>query len=223
MASTKGKIIRLFSRFALERATVLSVEAFGGFQLVRLRSTIDGYAAGTKVQLLLPSDEVRTYTPIRHPEGMLLLGWKHADGPGARWLAEVQPGAIIPFIGPQRSLSIDDSPIVLVGDETSVAVAAALSIERPGFVHAVIQSDAPSDVCLAAKAVGLDNVDVVLRADINAIVDAVSDRLSVVRNSVVVLTGCSDLIVAVRDRLRSGGVQNIKTKTYWIPGKVGLD
>ena len=43
------------------------------------------------------------------------------------------------------------------------------------------------------------------------------------RGAIVALTGGSTLIVAVRDALRRDGVANIKTKTYWIPGRTGLD
>ena len=42
-------------------------------------------------------------------------------------------------------------------------------------------------------------------------------------NAIVALTGGSELVVAVRDALRDAGVRSIKTKTYWIPGKRGLD
>src|SRR5690606_30223336 len=131
--------------------------------ILLLRCHLRGFSAGAKVQVLLPTDDVRTYTPIRAPEGMVLLGWKHAGGPGARWLASAREGDELPFVGPQRSLDLAPGQAVLIGDETSVGVAAALSADRPGQVHAVIQSDRPSDVRAAAAAVGLADVDVVPR------------------------------------------------------------
>ncbi|WP_437815675.1 siderophore-interacting protein [Sorangium sp. So ce1078] len=223
MSSVKGKIVRLFSGVALKRAAVVSVQAFGGFQRLRLRSDAQGFSAGAKVQLLLPSDDMRTYTPISSPDGMVLLGWMHAGGPGARWMSNARPGDELPFVGPQRSLSLDAGPVVLVGDETSVAVAAAFAAERPGQVHAVIQSEAASDVRAAAESVGLRQVDVVARGDTAATVDAVKARLSTSPDAVVALTGGSELVVGVRDALRRAGVRNIKTKTYWTPGRAGLD
>jgi len=223
MPSVKGRIVRLVSGVLLERAAVVSVQAIGGFQRVLLRCDIRRFSAGAKVQLLLPSDDVRTYSPIRSPDGMVLLGWKHAGGPGARWMSIARVGDELPFVGPQRSLELDAGPVVLIGDETSVAVAAAFAVERPGHVHAIIQSDAASDVHEAAASVGHHHVDVVARGDTAATVDAVAGKLSTSPDAVVALTGGSELVVGVRDALRRTGVRSIKTKTYWIPGKTGLD
>jgi NADPH-dependent ferric siderophore reductase len=222
MSSAKGRIVRLFSG-VLRRAVVASVRDIGGFRRVLLRCDVPRFSAGAKVQLLLPSDDMRTYTPIRAPDGVTLLGWTHAGGPGARWLAGVQAGEELPFVGPQRSLGLDAGPVVLVGDETSVAVAAAFAVERSTAVHAVIQSDAAAGFREAAASVGLAGVVVVARGDTAASVEAVSAARSTSPSAVVGLTGGSELVVAVRDALRRAGVRNIKTKAYWIPGKTGLD
>jgi len=223
MASTKGKLLRLFSAFGLERATLDSLQEIGSFRRMYLRCNVKAFSAGAKVQLLLPCDDTRTYTPIPAPGGIALLGWKHGDGPGSRWLEQVRVGDELPFVGPQRSLELGAGPVVLIGDETSVAVAAAFAMQRPGQVHTVIQSDAASDVRQAAASVGLQHVDIVVRGDTGATVSAVAAKLSTSTNAVVALTGGSELIVDVRDALRHAGVRNIKTKTYWIPGKTGLD
>lgn len=223
MSSIKGKLVRLFSHVALERATVVSAEPIGGFQRLLLRTNVRAIPAGTKVQLLLPSDDVRTYSPIASPDGMLLLGWLHASGPGARWMANAQPGDVLPFVGPQRSLQLDAGPVVLVGDETSVAVAASFAVERPGQAYAIIQSQGLGDVREAATSVGLSQIDVLKRGDTAATVEAVKARLAQTPNAAVALTGGSELIVAVRDALRRAGVRNLKSKAYWIPGRTGLD
>lgn len=223
MSSVKGKLVRLVSRFALARGTVTSAQIVGGFQRLVLRSDAPRPAAGTKLQLLLPSDDVRTYSPIPSPDGIVLLGWTHAGGPGARWMSNARTGDVLPFVGPQRSLELAAGPVVLVGDETSVAVAAAFAVERPGQVHAVIQSETAAGVRDAAESVGLEQLDVVPRNDTGATLDAVQARLSITPNAVVAVTGGSELVVATRDALRRAGVRNLKTKTYWIPGKAGLD
>lgn len=223
MSSVKGKLVRIVSRVALPRATIISAQLVGGFQRLVLRSDVPKPAAGTKIQLLLPSDDTRTYTPIASSDGMLLLGWIHAGGPGARWIASARPGDVLPFVGPQRSLELDAGPVVIVGDETSVAVAAAFAVERPGQVHAVIKSDAETDVRDAAASVGLRELDVVARGDTGATVGAAAAHLSTSDGAVVGLTGGSELVVNVRDGLRQAGIRNIKTKTYWIPGRTGLD
>nr|PZN18807.1 MAG: hypothetical protein DIU78_22200 [Pseudomonadota bacterium] len=215
--------MRLVSRFALARGTVTSAHVVGGFQRLVLKSDAKKPAAGTKLQLLLPSDDVRTYSPIPSPDGIVLLGWTRAGGPGARWMSNARVGDVLPFVGPQRSLELAAGPVVLVGDETSVAVAAALAVERPGEVHAVIQSDTADGVRAAAESVGLRRLDVVPRGDTAATLEAVKAKLSRTPNAIVAVTGGSELVVAVRDALRRAGVTNVKTKTYWIPGKTGLD
>jgi NADPH-dependent ferric siderophore reductase len=223
MSSAKGKIVRLFSGIALRRAAVVAAHEIGGFQRLVVRCDGPGFSAGTKVQLLLPSDDMRTYTPIACPGGMVLLGWKDAGGPGTRWISKAQAGDELLFVGPQRSLELDAGPVVLVGDETSVAVAAAFAAERRKQIHAVIQADAVVDVRAAASAVGLHELDIVARGDTASLVDAVVTHLSASRDACVALTGGSELVVRVRDALRQADVRNIKTKTYWIPGRTGLD
>jgi NADPH-dependent ferric siderophore reductase len=223
MASTKGRIVRLISGLALERATVKETRSIGGFQRLVMECKVPALKAGMKVQVLLPSDDMRTYTPIPCPDGMVLLGWKHVSGPGATWLSTAKLGDELPFVGPQRSLDLDPGPILLVGDETSVAVAAALSLERPGKVRAVIQSEDEVGVRNAAASVGLMDIVVVGRGDTLSTASAAATYLAEVPGATVALTGGSQLIVGVREQLRQRDGRALKTKTYWIPGRVGLD
>jgi NADPH-dependent ferric siderophore reductase len=222
MASGKGKVLRLLSGVLLKRAAILDAEGVGGFRRLVVRAVVPPFSAGAKIQVLLPSDEVRTYTPIPSPHGMTLLAWTHAGGPGARWMANVGVGENIQFIGPQRSLQLAPGRVVIVGDETSVAVAAAFEAERPRQVHAVIQSSSGQDVRAAAAAVGLTSLDVVSPGDTNTTA-AIVGKLAATPGTALALTGCSALVVSVRDVLRAVGAKNVKTKPYWIPGRVGLD
>jgi NADPH-dependent ferric siderophore reductase len=221
--SAKGKIARLLGGMFLGRARCASAEDIGGFRHLVLRGDMAAPSAGTKLQMLLPSDDMRTYSPVAMPDGVVLLGWKHAGGPGARWIAEVQPGTEVRFAGPQRSLELAAGPIIIVGDETSVAVAAGFEVERPGQVHAVFQVGAVDDARTAAARLGLRPVAVVPRGDIAGVVDAVAKAHGSIPRAVVAVTGGSELVLAVRSALRTRGITNIKTKTYWVPGKRGLD
>jgi NAD(P)H-flavin reductase len=173
MSSAKGKILRFRSGVVLRRGTVIAARDIGGFQRLVVRCERLHVADGQTVQNLLPSDDTRTYTPIPSPGGMVLLGWKAAGGPGSHWLSNARPGDELAFVAPQRSLELDAGPVVLVGDETSVAVAAAFATERPGQTHAVIHADAAFDVRAAADSVGLYKIDVVARGDLHSLVDAV--------------------------------------------------
>lgn len=221
--SAKGRIIRLLSSLVLERATVIEAREAGGFRRLRLEGRVPSFAAGAKVQLLLPGDDMRTYTPVAAPDGMVLLGWMQAGGPGARFMAQVRVGDELRFVGPQRSLDLPPGPVVLVGDETSVAVAAALAAERPGQVRAIVQAGPRADVPAAAATVSLHAVEVVAAGDTEATVARVGAALSALPGAKVALTGGSPLVLAVREGLRRAGTRDVKSKTYWIPGKSGLD
>lgn len=223
MSSTKGRVFRLLSSMLLKRVSVVEAQAVGGFRRLRLGGDVPTFTAGMKVQLLLPSNDTRTYTPVPSPEGMLLLGWQHAGGPGARWMAGVGKGDELLFLGPQRSLELMPGSVLLVGDETSVAVAASIEADRAGQVHTLIQTDVADDVRAAAASVGLRQVGVVARGDHQTTADVIAAKVSEAPDTAVVLTGCSELVVAVRGLLRAVGIGNVKTKAYWIPGKVGLD
>ncbi len=222
MSSAKGKLVRFLGSAFLKHARVASAEDVGGFRHVVLRGDVPTPRAGTKLQILLPSDDMRTYTPIASPHGVALLGWKRASGPGARWLSDVQPGAELRFAGPQRSLELPGGPVVIVGDETSVGVAASFEAERPGLVHAVFQAGTVEEVHTAAERVGLRQHAVVARGDVAATIEAVIAARATVPKAVVGLTGGSELVRAVRAALRARGISDVKTKTYWIPGKRGL-
>jgi NADPH-dependent ferric siderophore reductase len=224
MSSVKGKLLR-FGSALLQRASVVACSDVGsGFRHITLRSDAPRPAPGTKLQLLLPSDDVRTYTPIAGADGaMVLLAWKHAGGPGARWVSEVAVGHELHFAGPQRSLDLPKGPVVIVGDETSVAVAASYAAERAGQVHAILQGTSPEELRVAAESVGLRPTHVAARGDTNALVEAVVAARAAAPDTMVGLTGGSELVIAVREALRARGIRNVKTKAYWIPGKTGLD
>lgn len=218
MSSFKGKVVRLLSAVAVKRGTVVDAGDVGGFRRLVVRCGVE-VPAGSKVQLLLPTDDMRTYTPIPSKEGMVLLGWTHAGGPGAAWMKRAREGDEVAFVGPQRSLEMEPGPLVVVGDETSVAVAAAFAAARPGDVRAVLQARSVADVRAAAEAVGLAGAEVVAAGDTGATVAAVRAAKA---GASVALTGGAEMIVAVREALRAEGAR-VKTKTYWVPGKTGLD
>nr|HEX4317287.1 hypothetical protein [Kofleriaceae bacterium] len=223
MSSAKGKLVRLFGGFVLSRGTIASSELVGGFRKLVVATDAAPPRAGSKVQVLLPSDDVRTYTPIAssEPRGFTLLGWTRASGPGARWLADaVTAGGAVGFVGPQRSLELPPGKLVIVGDETTVAVAASFARERGDHVQALIEAESTDGVHAAAVAVGLRAITAIGR-DKRA--DLVAAAAELAAGATVAVTGGSQLVVAVRAALRDRGVRDARTKTYWIPGKAGLD
>jgi NADPH-dependent ferric siderophore reductase len=221
--SAKGKLVRWLGGALLKRATIAEARDVGTFRRLLLRGDVGPFTAGAKLQVLLASDDVRTYTPIATEEGMVLLGWKSAGGPGARWMASAATGEEVRFLGPQRSLELASGPVLLVGDETSVAVAAAFARERAGRVHAVFATDAEPELRAAAASVGLERFDVVAREDAAGASARVAELHAEQPAATLALTGGSELVVRVRDALRTRGLTHAKAKAYWIPGRAGVD
>lgn len=176
-----------------ECASVTSVQSIGGFLHHLLSSDVTTIPPGTKVQVLFPSDDIRTYTP----EGMALLAWKHAGGSGSQWMANAKTGDELLFVGPQRSLEIGKSRSC--SSETKPAALSPRVTRRRGLERSTpSQSDAADDIREAARVVGLDYVDVVTRGDTAATVEAIREELVKTSDALVTLTGGSELIVAVR-------------------------
>lgn len=225
MPSAKGKLVRWFGSVVLRHARVMAAEDVGpGFRRLQLQGDTGTPGPGDKLQVLLPTDDVRTYSPIAEPDGsIVLLGVERAGGPGAAWLSTVEVGATVSFAAPRRSLTLPPGPVILVGDETSVAVAAGFERARPGSVHAVFQAQRPDAVEKAAQSVHLKPAHVAPREGLASVVGAVLAARALAPNATVALTGGSELVVAVRAALRERGLRDVKTKAYWIPGKTGLD
>jgi len=223
VSSPKGKIFRLLSSALLTQTTVVEAVEAGGFRRLRLPAGLGVGGAGDKLQLLLPSDDTRTYTPIPSAEGPMLLGWLGAGGPGAAWFGAVAPGDPVLFLGPQRSLVVPPGPVVIVGDETSVAVAAAFAAERPGAGAALIEAGDLGGTRAAAASVGLGPIEVFGREQTAAVVAAVGARLAAMPGATVALTGGAARIVSVRAALTAAGLPRAQTKTYWIAGRRGID
>lgn len=223
MASLKGRLVKVLGSAFLSSASVASVDDVGaGFRRIVLRSDARP-AAGTKLQLLLPSDDMRTYSPVTTDAGIELLGFKNAPGPGGTWVRQVKSGDALRFVGPQRSLELPPGPVIVVGDETSVAVAWSFEVARPGQVHAVIEAGDEGDVRAAADAVGLKQTTVVRRGDVDGAVKAVLAARAASPSASIGLTGGSVMLVAARTALREKGERDLRVKTYWVPGRSGLD
>lgn len=225
--SMKAKMLRALGGVLLKEARIIAAENVSeGFRRLVLRGeNVAPPEPGAKLQILVSEDEVRTYTPIASGEEFVLLGWRHAGGPGAAWIGAATVGEVIRFVGPQRSLVLPAGPVIVVGDETSVAVAASFEVARPGKVRGIFSVREPDATRAAAQTVGLapDRVHASPSKDLDTVVDAVVAARAAHADAVVALTGAAELVIAARAALRARGVDNLKTKTYWIPGRAGLD
>ncbi len=230
MPSLKGQFLNLFGKSFLAKATVRSVEDIGA-QYRRLVLSTDvkkegAYQPGDKIQLLLPSLDVRTYTPVGWTaEGETeILVFRHSPGsPAGGWVANVKVGDSFSFAGPQRSLNIPSGPVLLVGDETSIAVAAAYTRHRPGLVAALLEVEEEGAAQKAATALGLGQPRLVRRGAEGALSAAILELLAERGGVSVGLTGSGSLVQRAREVLREKGGPAPRIKAYWVPGKTGLD
>lgn len=167
---------------------------------------------GDKVQLFVGG--TRTYTPFAFDTAtgaFSVVGFVHGDGPGAAFIQSARANDSVRLFGPRGSLDVDvDGDVVLVGDATSIGVAAALSgASRPSRRRIFLIGD--DSVAAAAAAVGVD-------AACSAVVDD-NVRAAVGSDARVFLTGGVGLIQALKPLAK----ERPKAKAYWAPGKRGLD
>lgn len=211
-------------RFLFRVVTVTQVERIGRF--VRIDASGDslrtaGFIAGDKVQVFLPDIGMRTYTPLRWSlEGTTsFLVFAHGAGPGSRWANEVKAGDEVSFFGPRRSIDVREvaEPLVVFGDETSVALSLALANAKPERrVTAVLEVEDPLEVRGALAACGsLVDARLVSRGALEAAAREVAST-----GAFPLFTGRAASIQTVK---RFVGPQQSKTKAYWADGKTGLD
>lgn len=219
MASGKGRILRWLGDVALRRATVTARRTLDGrFVLLDLRGDAPRGEPGDKVQVLLPGDDVRTYTPFEWTnsagaQGFSLLVRLRDDSPATRWARSVAVGDVVRFVGPQRGLRMPEGPLVLVGDETSLAVAASYAASRQVPVWPVLVRDgdpAPVKEVLAE----LELFGTIL-CDTAGLRSAVA-----MREGTVGVTGSAALIEAARGSLPD---RTVRVKAHWIAGRAGID
>lgn len=244
MASGKGLLINALGGMVLRQAAVRQVRIVAAdfFWLAlgdaRLREL--DWTPGDKLQLLLPSLDMRTYTPLtwnkesgttellvyrRQPQG----ADRAREDPGCRWLGEVRPGDLCRFIGPQRSIAVDPAtPLVLFGDETSFAVALALASVATAPCAWVFEVGSRGAAAAVLAEFGLRDAVCIERAADEAhlatVAEQLTARLSRHSDARLIMTGRAQAIQALQARRRAAGQPRpLKTKAYWSLGKAGLD
>jgi NADPH-dependent ferric siderophore reductase len=232
MASGKGILLSALGRVALTDGVVARVETLAP-PLRRLQlagPALRGASArpGDKLQVVLPSRDVRTLTPIAwDPVAgtcaiIVYVGDRGAASatPLQAWALAVAAGTAVRFLGPQRSLALPSAPstLLIVGDETSIGVAAAAA-SAGHQVTALLEVTGAPALAPALAAFGL-RAELVERrqgdghhADLAARVAALAPAAAL-----VALTGRAQTIQAVR---RRGLVARVVP--YWSTGKRGLD
>jgi NADPH-dependent ferric siderophore reductase len=232
-----GYVARTLLRWFMRPARVAAAAAISEhFRLIDLEGDAlknIAWTVGQKLQISMGAGlTARTYTPMSwDPEHgrTRLLAFMHGDAPGSRWAEGLREGDMCQFLGPRRSLDLSgiEAPLVLFGDETSFALAAALSgvrTLRPIFIFEVTDIAQSRSVL---EGIGLGDATVIARATDDAHLGAAAGAVAAQASAGAhfVLTGRAAAIQHVNRALRAAGVGSprMKAKAYWAPGKTGLD
>lgn len=244
MASGKGFFINALGGLVLREGKVRSVrDVSPRFRWISVQGdalrSLD-WTPGDKAQLLLPSIDMRTFTPLSWDRAtgttefllfrnQLSTGNSATDRPGTRYIATLREGDPCRFVGPQRSLAVAaDAPTVLFGDETSFAVARALRGAASQAPACVFEVGARSECAAVLAELGLADAICIERTADDSHLAEVNERLqsfvTARPGALLLMTGRAQAIQALQARRRATGQPRpYKTKAYWSLGKAGLD
>lgn len=231
-------IERTFTRLLMHPARVGVVETLSAnFRSIELTGeALRGvsWSPGDKIQIKMDGGIAsRTYTPVawNAEAGFArLICACHAPGPGSAWVRSVQPGDERHFFGPRSSMALADvsGPLVLFGDETSVALAAACAATRADVPPLlVLEANDPDEVGSVLDRLGLRAAAVARRENGDVHLPVLTRYLLDLQdaNTVYIVTGRSSSVRHVLRLLKSKGIGGAQTraKVYWADGKTGLD
>lgn len=223
---------RLLGRLIFRSAAVHGNRIVGpGLRLITLQGPqLRGlrWQPGDKLQIRVDQGlTTRAFTPTGWDERggrTQLLVHSLSWGPGSVWARKVDHGDRVDFIGPRRSLdlaALDPADTVLVGDETSVALAASW---RPALCVLEVINGQSAQAMLEALA--LDAVAVERRDGGQHLDDMVAAMLEQAGPQTrFVLTGRERTIGSLLQSLRRAGVspRRILAKSFWSEQRTGMD
>lgn len=188
-------------------------------------------SAGDKVQVFLPGVGTRTYTPFAQQSDLgrvQLLVFLPGKGPASAWARSLQSGDELRFVGPQTSLPFASmsAPLVLFGDETSLAAARTLIDAHGSRASAVLEVDDLDSARLACARIGLADSTLIRRSPASTFYQDVARRLleGAGPDGTIAMSGSAQTIQRVRGELRKLDSKTTqKVKAYWSQGRTGLD
>ena len=222
MSSLKGTLLHLFGRPG--KAEVVDLQSAGdAFVLLTLQGPSSlAFEPGDKVDVLLPGKEVRSYTPFGwDDEGRFkLLVHRHGGAtPTMRWMRTIRVGDVVPFVGPRASLRMIPGPVVMVGDETGLGVAAAFQGSEAHGTTVILEVGEGVDLQPALALTGLQDATVFRRGgELRPILEAIQAA----QPASFGLTGGKSFTDRVRKGLKDFGSELPKTRVYWAKGKAGM-
>lgn len=231
----ESALLKLFAR----SARVLDIEDVGdAFRIVTLGGEAlrdADWTPGDKIQIQLGGWTQRTYTPMGwDADGgrTRILVYLHAGGPGAQWARALRKGDDCVVFGPRRSVRLarPQSTVIVVGDETSLGLAAALADQMSApAVLGLFEVSRAGDTAPVIERLEMQGAALCLRLGNDGHFTEMEARLAALLRAHpeadVVLTGRAGAIQRMgkllkRENLAAGRRQS---KAYWAPGKTGLD
>jgi NADPH-dependent ferric siderophore reductase len=222
------------ARLLLRQGTVTRVTDLPGqLRQIDMETSPGSWSPGQKVQVHISGRVLRTFTPSRWTErSVSLLVHTVGSTPASRWAGGLSVGAGVRMLGPRPSLDLSrlaGAPI-MVGDETSVGLAAAWSSHgNAPAVASVFECDSPEELGAALGILQLGAADVLVKRDsvdghLDALTEGVVEAVRRHPDAPLVLTGRSQTISAIRRHLKGANLRPTSfVKTYWDPNRTGLD
>jgi NADPH-dependent ferric siderophore reductase len=238
MLKIGSRISDLISDIVLTPVSVTEVEHLAkGFTRVRITGDAisrSHWTPGDKLQLRVRRGTVdlRTYTPLNWDaeQGTTdLIGFDHGKGQGAQWFQETTSGAGCDVFGPSRSIDLSDSTAaaIFVGDDTSVALAAALRSVNPAACYLFETTDRRQlQAVLAALDFDAEDFEIIAKTkDRERLLKRAREAATQSnRQYDVIVSGDAATVSTVRRAARhwQHPAPRIKARAYWATGRTGL-
>lgn len=232
MPSLLDQVAGFAARSVLRDAVVRRVEDVNDqFRWLTLAANAS-WTPGCKVQIWIGGTRFRTYTPFAwDDESVSCLVYRHGPSAATTWADRLEEGETLHLWGPLGSVnlrSLDQAPLI-VGDETSFAIAAAWrdygSAEAVDHLFEVTSPDFAGEVL---DRLGLGPHSLVVRTPDDGhhgdLSERVVDHVRRHPDAPLVLTGKAQTIKATRRALKDEGLAPaVRVKAYWDPNRSALD
>lgn len=233
MAGLGEQLASRAARVVCRNGAVRAVHDLGpAFRRVDVEIGEVSWAPGSKVQFRIRGATFRTFTPFGWGDGTVsFLVHRHDRGPATSWVDGLEAGGEVQLFGPRRSLSLSnlETGPILVGDETSFALAAAWAAHgpHPATAHVFeVTSHEASETVLEHLGVGRSMLVERTAGDEHhgQLAERVLGVFAGHPTGAVMLTGKAQTIRAVRGALKDAGLAPaVRVKAYWDPNRSGLD
>lgn len=166
---------------------------------------------------------LRRYTVSNVVEGSVeFVAYRTRRGPATAYLDSLQVGAHVAGLAPERPVKTpppEATRVLVIGDDTAVGVARAVSVSHAGRVSTAIVGEVmPEAVAeLTGAAVRVVDTNDELLAWVTSVAPQSSDHL--------ILVGEQALNQQVRQHAFGLGVEKdaLATRTFWRPDKAGIE